>query len=47
MTIERSSVTGAYIIYTDVNGHLMTRTYFGYTKREAAAMFRAEVRAAR
>ena len=37
MLIERG-ITGAWVISSDG----MTRTYFGYTKREAVAMFKAE-----
>lgn len=40
MTIERLH-NGAWQIYaSDKTEHLFTRTFFGYTKREAIAEFR-------
>ncbi len=31
---------GAYVISDIVAGHLFTRAYYGYTKREAISLFR-------
>ena len=42
MTIERN-YEGAYIVSDIVNGYRVARKYYGYSKREALAMFRAEV----
>lgn len=44
MTVERN-YEGAWVIYDNVRGYLVTRRYYGYTRREALAMFRREVRA--
>ena len=35
---------GAWRISAVHNGYLVSRQYFGYTKREAIAQFRAELR---
>ena len=43
MTIERTH-HGAWRIYTLLNGYLIQRTYFGYSKREAMAQFRADIK---
>jgi hypothetical protein len=40
MTIEHNHA-GAWIISDIIAGYLVTRTYYGYTKREAVALFRA------
>ena len=42
MTIERN-YEGAYIVSDIVNGYRVARKYYGYSKREALAMFKAEV----
>lgn len=42
MTIERN-YEGAYIVSDIVNGYRIARKYYGYSKREALAMFKAEV----
>ncbi len=46
MTIQyRKTFQGAWELYaSDNDGYLVTRQYFGYTKREATEMFRAEMR---
>jgi hypothetical protein len=41
MTIERT-FQGAYRITGTVNGYLVSKQYFGYTKREALAAFKAQ-----
>ena len=42
MTIERN-YEGAWVVSDIVGGYLVTRRYYYYSKREALAMFRAEV----
>lgn len=44
MTITRSLITGAYHIHALHKGHLVQRTYIGYTKREAVQEFKNELR---
>lgn len=46
ITYERT-FQGAHRFTTVVNGYLFTRQYVFFTKREALAFFRAEVRAAK
>ena len=42
----RKTFQGAWELYaSDKDGYLVTRQYFGYTKREAVRMFRAEMKA--
>ena len=42
----RKTFQGAWELYaSDKDGYLVTRQYFGYTKREAVQMFRAEMKA--
>ena len=43
MTIERTH-QGAYRVSSIVGGYLVTRLYFGMTKREALREFRAETK---
>jgi hypothetical protein len=38
MTIRKNH-EGAYVITDLVDGHLMTRMFYGYTKREAISLF--------
>jgi hypothetical protein len=47
MTIQyRVTFQGAWELYaSDKNGYLVSRQYFGYTKREATQKFRAEMKA--
>ena len=42
MTAERNQA-GAWIVSALVRGYLVTRRYYGYTRREAIRAFRAEV----
>lgn len=42
MSIQRNHA-GAYVVSDIVGGYLVTRTYYGYTKRESIALFRAEL----
>lgn len=46
MVVERNS-EGAYVIYETINGYLVTRRYYFYTKREAIRSFKQEARALR
>lgn len=41
MSIEKN-YSGAYVISDVVNGYLVTKQYYGYTKREAVALFKKE-----
>jgi len=43
MLIERNP-NGSLTFYESVNGYLFTRTFYGYTKREAARLFAAEIK---
>lgn len=43
MTVQRL-LNGAWSISAIINGHLFTRTYYGYTKREAVEMFKGFLR---
>lgn len=42
MTATKLFPSGAWQISAMLNGYLVTRTYFGYTKREALKAFREE-----
>jgi len=39
----RKTFQGAWALSTVAGGYLISRQYFGYTKREAIALFRAYV----
>jgi hypothetical protein len=41
ITVERNHA-GAYVLSAIVGGYLVTRQYYGYTKREALRLFRTE-----
>lgn len=41
MTIEKT-IQGAWKVSAIVNGYLVTKQYFGYTKKEAIALFKEE-----
>lgn len=43
MTIEKNR-EGAYVISDIVSGYLVTRSYYGYTKRESVRLFRTYIR---
>ena len=43
MTIEKNR-EGAYVISDIVSGYLVTRSYYGHTKREAVRLFREHIR---
>ena len=45
MTIERNNVTSALVITDIINGHLVCVQYYGYTKREAIALFKQQHKA--
>lgn len=40
ISAERHPVSGAWIISAIIRGHLITRTYYGYTKQNAIRDFR-------
>ena len=42
MTIERNNVTSALVITDIINGQLVHEQYYGYTKREAIALFKQQ-----
>ena len=44
MTIEKVFPSGAYRISDIVRGVLITRVYFDYTKKEAVALFKEEMK---
>ena len=47
MTIERVRPSGAYVIYESVGeggGYLFTRTYYGYTLREAKRLIKIAIK---
>ena len=48
MSLEPLSITrlhsGAYQISSIVNGHLFTKTYYFYTKKEAVSEYKQDVR---
>ena len=43
MTIERITHSGGWQATATVDGYLFIRTFYGYTKREVATLFRAEL----
>lgn len=43
MTVTKLNHSGAWQISALVNNYLVTRTYYGYTKREAMAQFKFDV----
>ena len=43
MSISRL-INGAVQVSAVIRGYLVTRTYFGYSKRDAGRMFRSEMR---
>ena len=45
MTTEKLFPSGMYCVSDVVGGRLIARRYMGYTKREAIALFKQEVRA--
>ena len=44
MTSERLFPSGAWRISAMCDGHLVSRVYYGFTKREALAAFRYEMK---
>ena len=44
MTIEKNHA-GAWVISDIIGGNRVARSYYGYTKREAVALFRADIKA--
>ena len=43
MTIERNP-KGAYLITDIIGGNLVSRLFYGYTKREAIRLFKIEMK---
>lgn len=41
MTVTKNR-EGAYVISDIVDGYLVTKRYYGYTKREAVALYKKE-----
>ena len=41
--IAEKNYEGAWVVSDIVNGYRVARKYYGYSKREALAMFKAEV----
>ena len=46
MTIEKT-IQGAWRVSAMLKGYLVSRQYFGYTKKEAMAAFREDTRSAK
>lgn len=44
MTITKLFPSGAIEVSDIIADHLVRRVYYGYTRREAAAMFRSETK---
>lgn len=42
MSVTRVPHSGALVISDIIGGYLVSRTYYGYTVREARAMFRRD-----
>lgn len=42
ITITKHPVTGQLILSAMIDGHLVQRTYMGYTRREAIALFKVQ-----
>ena len=42
LSITKNPINGAYVVSDIIDGHLVTRTYYGYTKKECRRMFRNE-----
>jgi hypothetical protein len=45
ITVERNHA-GAYVLSAIHGGYLVSRQYYGYTKREAVRLFKEELRGA-
>lgn len=42
LSITKNPINGSYVVSDIIDGHLVTRTYYGYTKKECKRMFRNE-----
>ena len=42
LSITKNPINGSYVVSDIIDGHLVTRTYYGYTKKECRRMFRNE-----
>lgn len=43
MTVTRNFPSGSYTVSTIKDNHLVSKTYYGYTRGEALALFTAEL----
>jgi len=43
-TIRQNQVNGSWKVSDIIGGYLVTRVYFGYSKREALAQFKQEMK---
>jgi len=43
LTVTRIAHTGAYQVSTILDGYLVTRTYYGYSKQESINLFKVEL----
>ena len=43
--VTRAVPSGAWIVSDFVGGYLVTRTYYGHTKRDALRLFREHIKA--
>ena len=43
-TVEKMFPSGGYLVSDIINGEYVKRRYFGYTKKEAIAEFKAETK---
>lgn len=46
MIVERMTPSGGWRVSAMIGGYLVTRRYFGYSKREAIAKFKDETKGA-
>ena len=42
MTVRIILSSGAVSVSDIINGHLVTKTYYGYTRKQAVALFKKE-----
>lgn len=47
MTVERMTPSGGWRVSAMIGGYLVSRRYFGYSKREAIARFNDETKGAK
>jgi len=44
LSVNRNPVNGSWVVSAIVGGYLMAIAYYGYNKKEATRLFRAEAR---